>query len=75
MLQVTFLEVGQAAHTHGVVLSKAGWSWGAEMGANDQGVSGGNAAVWTALCHPGDHVERLLGSDLVRSGARGLLYL
>ena len=67
LLQCTFLEVEQPAHTHGVILSKAAWSWGAEMGANDQGLSGGSAAVWTTFCHPGDHEERLLGTDLVRS--------
>ena len=67
VLQCTFVEVDQTPHTHGVVLSKAAWSWGAEMGANDQGLAGGNAAVWTVFCHPGDHEERLLGTDFVRS--------
>ncbi|KAK7108928.1 secernin-2-like [Littorina saxatilis] len=62
----TFHEMEQHPHTHGVVLSKAGWSWGAEMGANDQGVAGGCSSVWTVSCHPGDHEERLLGVDLVR---------
>ena len=61
-----FIEVDQVKHSHGVVLSKAGWSWGAEMGANDQGVAGGCASVWTTFNHPGDHQERLIGVDLVR---------
>ncbi|KAL8600550.1 hypothetical protein ACOMHN_005044 [Nucella lapillus] len=64
--QCTFLELDQSPHTHGVILSKAGWSWGSEMGANDQGVCGGCVSVWTRLCHPGDHEEKLLGCDLVR---------
>ena len=37
------------------------------MGANDRGVCIGNTAVWTRLCRPGDHEEKLLGVDLVRS--------
>ncbi|KAL8600519.1 hypothetical protein ACOMHN_005013 [Nucella lapillus] len=65
-VKCTFLELDQSPHTHGVILSKAGWSWGSEMGANDQGVCGGCVSVWTRLCHPGDHEEKLLGCDLVR---------
>ncbi|XP_076460460.1 secernin-3-like [Babylonia areolata] len=65
-VKCTFLEIDQTPHTHAVVLSKAGWSWGSEMGANNQGVCGGCVSVWTRLCHPGDHVEKLLGCDLVR---------
>ena len=26
----------------------------------------GNTAVWTRLCRPGDHEEKLIGMDLVR---------
>jgi secernin len=40
--------------------------WGAEMGANDQGVCIGNEAVFTKLQGPEDEDERLLGMDLVR---------
>nr|KAG5689042.1 hypothetical protein BaRGS_006438 [Batillaria attramentaria] len=40
--------------------------WGAEMGANDQGVCIGNEAVWTRLNGPGDLEERLLGMDILR---------
>lgn len=65
-VKCTFLEIDQTVQTHGVVLSKAGWSWGCEMGANDQGLCGGCVSVWTRLCHPGDHEEKLLGCDLVR---------
>lgn len=65
-VKCTFVEVDQVPHTHEVILSKPAWSWGAEMGANGQGLTGGTAAVWTTLCHPGDHEEKLLGVDLVR---------
>jgi secernin len=40
--------------------------WGAEMGANDQGVCIGNEAVFTKLMGPADLEERLLGMDIVR---------
>ena len=53
--------------THGVVLSKPAWLWGAEIGANDQGVAIGNEAVWNRLSDPEyDAVPRLLGMDLLR---------
>jgi len=47
-----------------VVLSRPAWLWGAEMGANDQGVCVGNEAVWTR--EPVCDGEALLGMDLVR---------
>ncbi|KAL4222116.1 Secernin-2 [Mactra antiquata] len=67
-LQCTFVEVDQVEHTYAVVLSKPAWSWGAEMGANEHGVCIGNTAVWTKLCRPGDHEEKLTGCDFVRLG-------
>lgn len=51
-----------------MILSKPGWMWGAEMGANECGVVIGNEAVWTNDTD-GDSdpsVKRLLGMDLVR---------
>lgn len=65
-LHTTFIEVDQVSHTHAVVLSKAAWCWGAEMGANEHGLCVGSTAVWTTLCRPGDHEERLIGQDFVR---------
>lgn len=64
----TFIEIEQASHTYGIVLSKPAWCWGAEMGANEHDVCIGNTAVWTKLCHPGDHEEKLIGCDFVRLG-------
>lgn len=65
-LHCTFIEVDQVSHTYSVVLSKPAWAWGAEMGANEHGVCVGNTAVWTKMCHPGDHEEKLIGCDFVR---------
>ncbi|HXG27677.1 MAG TPA: C69 family dipeptidase [Nevskiales bacterium] len=64
-LRCTYLEIPQVRDRHGVILSKPKWIWGAEMGANDQGVVIGNEAVFTRV------VERrpaLLGMDLLRLG-------
>lgn len=63
-LQCTYIEIPQVEQTHAVVLSKPAWMWGAEMGANDQGVCIGNEAVWTR--EPVAPGEALLGMDLVR---------
>jgi secernin len=62
-VRCTYLEIPQVAVTHAVVVSRIDWMWGAEMGANDQGVVVGNEAVWTTepLGPPA-----LLGMDLVR---------
>ena len=64
-LQCTYIEIPQAGRTHGVLLSRIDWMWGAEMGANEWGVVIGNQAVWTKL-PPGP--PALLGMDLVRLG-------
>lgn len=50
--------------THAVVLSRPSWLWGAEMGANEHGVSIANEAVITK--EPASETEALLGMDLVR---------
>ncbi|XP_076461075.1 secernin-2-like [Babylonia areolata] len=65
-VQCTYISIDQVSHTHAVILSKPAWMWGAEMGANDQGVCVGNEAVWTKLNGPSDLEEKLLGMDLVR---------
>lgn len=67
-LQCTYITVEQVEATHAVILSKPSWMWGAEMGANANGVVIGNEAVWTKLESPLDCDEKLLGMDLVRLG-------
>jgi hypothetical protein len=46
-LECTYITIPQARETHAVLLSQIDWMWGAEMGANDQGIIIGNEAVWT----------------------------
>lgn len=65
-VKCTYLEIKQTKHTHAVILSKPSWMWGAEMGANEQGVAVGNAPVWTKLNGPQDLEKKLLGTDMVR---------
>jgi hypothetical protein len=50
---------------HAVILSKAVWCWGAEMGANDAGVVIGNEAIFSRRT---SRQRALLGMDLVRLG-------
>lgn len=64
-LACTYLAIPQVKQTHGVVLSKPRWMWGAEMGANEHGVVIGNTAVWTNQPYA---KTGLLGMDLVRLG-------
>jgi len=64
-LMCTYIAIPQVAHTHGVILSKPRWMWGAEMGANEHGVVIGNEAVWTTQPCAG---TGLLGMDLLRLG-------
>ncbi|XP_034237896.1 secernin-2 isoform X2 [Thrips palmi] len=64
----TYIEIDQVSKTFPVILSKPAWMWGAEMGANDQGVCIGNEAVWSNYKSGDEKQERLLGMDLVRLG-------
>ncbi|XP_068428444.1 secernin-3 [Clinocottus analis] len=66
MVECTYIEIEQAAHTYAVVLSRPAWLWGAEMGANEHQVCIGNEAVWGRESADGN--EALLGMDLVRIG-------
>lgn len=63
-VRCTYIEVPQVEKTHAVLLAKPFWIWGAEMGANDQGVVIGNEAVFSKLS--ADKKPGLIGMDFIR---------
>ena len=63
-LRCTYIEIPQVRETHGVLLCRPFWMWGAEMGANDHGVVIGNEAVFTRM--PVVREGVLTGMDLLR---------
>jgi secernin len=64
-LKATYIEIDQVSNRYGTILSKPFWIWGAEIGANDQGVVIGNEAIFSKVIEkePG-----LIGMDLLRLG-------
>jgi secernin len=64
-VKTTYIEIGQTAKRFGLILSKPAWLWGAEIGANDQGVVIGNEAVFSKVIEERDG---LIGMDLLRLG-------
>ena len=62
-LELTYIKIPQVKETHGVLLSRPTWLWGAEMGVNDCGVCIGNEAVWTLGAYG---KTGLTGMDLLR---------
>jgi dipeptidase len=62
-LQCTYIDIPQARHTFAVLLAKPFWIWGAEMGANAQGLAIGNEALFTRVPYG---QKALLGMDLLR---------
>lgn len=60
----TYMDIPQVAATYAVLLAKPFWIWGAEMGANEQGVVIGNEAVFTRL--PKEEGPGLIGMDFIR---------
>ena len=65
-VQCTYRQIPQVPSTYGVLLAKPFWIWGAEMGANDQGVVIGNEAVFTKV--PYEKGKGLIGMDFLRLG-------
>ena len=63
-VKCTYREIPQVEHTYEVLLAKPFWMWGAEMGANEHGVTIGNEAVFTKV--PYDKEPGLIGMDFLR---------
>ncbi len=62
-LRCTWIDVDQAPQTHGVLISRPYWMWGAEIGTNEHGVTIGNEAVFTRQPYA---AVGLTGMDLLR---------
>ncbi len=65
-LKLTYITIPDVERTHACLLSRPFWMWGAEMGANDQGVVIGNEALHART--PAQRRRALIGMDLVRLG-------
>ncbi len=63
-LKCTYIEIPQVERTNAVLLSRPFWMWGAEIGANEHGVTIGNEAVFSKI--PAQKEPALLGMDLLR---------
>lgn len=63
-VRCTYLEIPQVEHTHAMILARPCWTWGAEMGTNEHGLTVGNTAVYTKV--PYQTGAGLLGMDLLR---------
>ncbi len=63
-VRCTYIEVPQVKKTYTVLLSKPFWIWGAEMGANENGVVIGNEAVFTRYTN--NKEPGLIGMDFLR---------
>lgn len=63
-LRVTHADLDQVPRTHGILISRPWWLWGAEMGTNEHGVTIGNEAVFTRGTPAAGGL--LTGMDLLR---------
>jgi len=64
MVHCTYIDIPQVTETNKVMLCKPSWLWGAEMGANEHGLTIGNTAVFTREEY--DTRPGLIGMDFLR---------
>ena len=64
-LQVTYIKVPQVSETYEVLLARPFQMWGAEMGANQHGLTIGNEALFTRIKFKRDN-SGLTGMDMLR---------
>jgi len=63
-VRLTYRTIPQARETRAVLLSRPFWMWGAEIGANEDGVAVGNEAVWSKM--PLSREPGVTGMDMLR---------
>jgi dipeptidase len=65
-VRITHLVIPQAEETHEILLTKAFWTYGCEIGVNEFGVSMGEEAVFTTAVE--EERDGIIGPDLMRIG-------
>jgi len=66
-VRITHLVIPQAEETHELLLTKAFWTYGCEVGINEYGLAMGEEAVYTTEM-AGETVDGVIGPDLMRLG-------
>jgi len=64
VVRITHLVIPQATVTHEVLLTKAFWTWGCEVGVNEFGLAMGEEAVYTRA--KPEEKDGIIGPDLMR---------
>lgn len=67
VVRLTHLAIPQAEETHEIVLTKAFWTYGCEIGINEYGLAMGEEAVYTTQENIEDK-DGVIGPDLMRVG-------
>lgn len=65
-VRITHLMIPQAEETYEIFLTKAFWTYGAEIGVNEYGLAMGEEAVYTTVMN--EEKDGVIGPDLVRLG-------
>jgi dipeptidase len=65
-VRVTHLVIPQAEETYEILLTKAFWTYGCEIGVNEYGLSMGEEAVFTTQMQ--EEKDGIIGPDLMRIG-------